>query len=92
VTTTITGQRDHCRILVRDSGEGFDPALAAQLFERFYRSDPSRTASGAGSGIGLTIAKAIIVAHHGTLTGDSDGPGTGAGFEITLPIGRRAPS
>ena len=63
---------------------------AAQLFERFYRSDTSRTAS---SAIGLTIAKAINQAHHGQLLGCSDGHGTEARFEITLPIaGRPAPT
>jgi len=63
--------------------------VAAQLFERFYRGDSSRTANGAGSGIGLTIAKAIVQAHHGQLRGHSDGPGTGARFEIALPIAER---
>ena len=72
-----------------DTGEGFDPDQAAQLFERFYRGDSSRTASGAGSGIGLTIAKAIVKAHHGQLKGHSDGPGKGARFEITLPLTTR---
>jgi len=86
VATTRHGNR--CRIVVADSGEGFDPDHAAELFERFYRGDSSRTASGAGSGIGLTIAKAIISAHHGELKGHSDGPGSGARFEITLPAAR----
>ncbi len=91
---TIVGTRHghQIRIGVTDTGEGFDPGQAAQLFERFYRGDSSRHANGAGSGIGLTIAKAIIQAHHGQLLGHSDGPGTGAKFEIILPIApRRAP-
>ena len=89
---TIAGTRHghRVRIVVTDTGEGFDPGQAAQLFERFYRGDSSRTANGAGSGIGLTIAKAIVQAHHGQLLGHSDGPGTGARFEIILPIARRA--
>jgi len=90
VTVAPTRHDSRCRIVVTDTGEGFDPALAAQLFERFYRGDTSRTANGAGSGIGLTIAKAIVEAHHGQLTGHSDGPGTGARFEITLPIAARS--
>ena len=90
VTVTTTRHENRCRIVVSDTGEGFDPAIANRLFERFYRGDTSRTASGAGSGIGLTIAKAIIKAHGGQLVGHSDGPGTGARFEITLPMaGRR---
>ena len=77
---------DRGRIMVTATGEGVDPAKADQRFERFYRGDSSRTANGAGSGIGLTIAKAIIQAHHGQLLGHSEGPGTGATFEIILPI------
>jgi len=90
-TVTIATTRDdnRCQIVVTDTGEGFDPDIATQLFERFYRGDSSRTASGAGSGIGLTIAKAIAKAHHGELQGHSDGPGRGAQFEITLPMAAR---
>ncbi len=86
VTVATTRHGSQYRIVVTDTGEGFDPALAAELFERFYRGDSSRTASGAGSGIGLTIAKAIVTAHHGELKGHSDGPGKGARFEIMLPV------
>src|SRR5665647_3460222 len=86
VTIAATRHGDLCRIVVTDTGEGFDPGLAPHLFERFYRGDSSRTANGAGSGIGLTIARAIVQAHHGQLLGHSDGPGKGATFEITLPI------
>jgi len=87
---TTRNENNRCRIVMTDTGEGFDPDLAAQLFERFYRGDSSRTASGAGSGIGLTIAKAIVEAHHGHLLGRSDGPGCGAVFEITLPVAVRS--
>ncbi len=89
VTIAATRHHDRCRIVVTDNGGGFDPAKADQLFERFYRGDSSRTANGAGSGIGLTIAKAIIQAHHGQLLGHSGGPGTGARFEIILPVAAR---
>jgi len=90
VTIGATRHEARCRIRVTDTGEGFDPGQAAQLFERFYRGDSSRTGNGAGSGIGLTIAKAIVQAHHGQLLGHSDGPGTGARFKIILPIAGRA--
>ncbi|MCB0913385.1 MAG: HAMP domain-containing histidine kinase, partial [Propionibacteriaceae bacterium] len=42
-----------------------------------------------GSGLGLTISRAIVEAHHGTLTADSDGPGEGARFTITIPAPAR---
>jgi len=83
IATSLSGNR--ARITVSDNGEGFEPDQAPHLFERFYRGDTSRTTDGAGSGIGLTIARAIVEAHHGQLSGHSEGPGAGAQFEIVLP-------
>jgi two-component system sensor histidine kinase BaeS len=77
--------RPVARLTITDTGEGFDPAEADRLFERFYRTDTARTRGAAGSGIGLTITKAILAAHHATITAHSDGPGRGATFDITLP-------
>jgi signal transduction histidine kinase len=86
------------RIEITDTGEGFHPADADRLFERFFRSGPrpapgnpadhdATTTTGAetGSGIGLTIARAIVEAHAGQLHASSNGPGAGATFTITLP-------
>jgi two-component system sensor histidine kinase BaeS len=88
---TITTDRavrfgeDLAVLAVTDTGEGFDPADTDRLFERFYRTDTARSRSTGGSGIGLTIAKAIVNAHHGVLTSHSAGPGRGATFTIALP-------
>jgi signal transduction histidine kinase len=76
------------RLRITDTGEGFEPAEAERLFERFYRNDAARTQGAAGSGIGLTITKAIINAHHGIISAHSDGRGRGATFDITLPAAR----
>jgi signal transduction histidine kinase len=87
ITTDHTVQfgEDVARLTVTDTGDGFDPADADRLFERLYRTDTARSRSTGGSGIGLTIAKAIIAAHHGTITAHSAGPGHGATFTITQP-------
>ena len=70
---------------VQDFGEGIEAQHLPHIFERFYRVDPSRTRATGGAGVGLTIARAIIVAHGGTLTAFSAGPGTGATFRFSLP-------
>lgn len=81
-----TGHDDtHVWCRVRDFGEGIDATHLPHLFERFYRVDPSRTRATGGAGVGLTIARAIVEAHGGTLTASSDGLGTGATFELSLP-------
>ena len=83
-TVTMAGRPspsgDAAVITVTDTGIGLTPAEAGQIFRRF-----AKAADSPGSGLGLTIARAIVEAHHGTLTADSAGPGTGARFTITLP-------
>jgi signal transduction histidine kinase len=72
-------------ITVTDSGAGIAAEHLPHIFERFYRADTARDRAHGGSGIGLTIGRALVTAHGGTLTAASDGPGTGARFTITLP-------
>jgi two-component system, OmpR family, sensor histidine kinase BaeS len=72
-------------LVVADTGEGIDPEHLPQIFERFYRADTARDRDHGGSGIGLAIARALVEAHGGTLTADSDGPGRGAVFTVDLP-------
>jgi signal transduction histidine kinase len=73
------------KITVTDTGEGIAAEHLPHVFERFYRADAARDRAHGGSGIGLTIARALITAHGGTLIAASGGPGTGAQFTITLP-------
>ncbi len=75
---------------VSDTGEGIAPAELEQVFERFYRADPARSRDRGGSGIGLTIARALVEAHGGRISAESAGAGQGAAFRITLPAARAA--
>ncbi|MDI1289530.1 MAG: HAMP domain-containing sensor histidine kinase [bacterium] len=91
VKVAVVPTDDTALIIVRDNGEGIPSDQLAAVFERFHRVDPSRNSvDGSGSGLGLTIARAIVSDHHGTLRADSDGLGTGTSFTITLPV--RLPS
>ena len=71
---------------VVDTGEGIDPAHLPHVFERFYRADPARARSRGGSGIGLTISRALVEAHGGRLSASSEGLGEGATFTVRLPV------
>jgi two-component system sensor histidine kinase BaeS len=72
-------------LAVVDHGPGLTKEQRVQIFERFYRVDPSRSRALGGSGIGLAIARALAGAMEGQVRADSDGPGTGSTFSVTLP-------
>lgn len=69
-------------IRVRDSGPGIPSEALPHIFERFWRGDVARTASG-GSGLGLAIVQALVAAHDGTVRVTST-PGAGTTFEVSL--------
>ena len=69
---------------VADTGEGIERAHLPHLFERFYRAHTRDDEQ--GSGVGLTISRAIVAAHRGTITIDSPGTGRGTTVTITLPL------
>jgi len=73
-------------ISVTDEGPGLTPAQRTQVFERFYRVDPSRSRALGGSGIGLAIARAIASAMDGRVWAASAGPGHGSTFNLALPV------
>lgn len=80
----VSGRRagDLVELSVRDTGAGIASTDLPRIFDRFYRANISAPG---GSGIGLTIARAIARAHGGDVTADSDGAGTGATFTLQLP-------
>jgi signal transduction histidine kinase len=72
-------------LAVTDTGVGIPAADRERIFERFYRTAIARRQAIQGTGLGLTITKAIVEAHHGTIAVDSD-EGRGSTFTIRLPI------
>jgi signal transduction histidine kinase len=69
------------RIRVRDTGQGIPHEHLPLIFDRFYKADAARPAMG-GSGLGLSIVRAIVGQHGGTIVAYNDG---GAVFDLTLP-------
>ena len=71
-------------IEVRDTGIGMSPEVADRIFERFYRADPARHATGAHAGLGLAIVREAVAKLGGTVAVES-APGRGSTFRVTLP-------
>jgi len=73
-------------VSVADDGIGIDASDLPHVFDRFYRTDRSRSRGIGGTGLGLAITRAIVEAHGGTTTVASDGPGHGTSVTIRLPL------
>jgi len=76
-------------IRVEDSGEGIDRQFLPHLFEPF-RQGASKTTMRTGLGLGLAIVKRLIDLHGGQITAESEGPGHGAQFTVTIPLAHGA--
>ncbi len=76
---------DRLRFTVIDDGPGIPPAERDRVFERFHRTDPSRSRSAGGAGLGLAIVRAIAEAHGGEVHARDPAAGHGAEVELVLP-------
>lgn len=91
VAVTLAADADGVELRVADRGPGIDPAHAERVFDRFYRADPGRSRDRGGSGLGLSIAAAVVEAHGGRLRHEAT-PGGGATFVLRLPAGDAPPT
>jgi signal transduction histidine kinase len=82
---SVTARQNDATITidVSDTGRGIEPMFLERLFEPFQQADETR--SGAGLGLGLTIARELVMLHGGTLSASSQGLGHGAKFTVTFP-------
>lgn len=84
-TLLSSSDTDQILVEIKDNGQGIPQEHLHNIFTRFYRVDKSRRKTGAGSGLGLTIAREIITAHGGMIWAESI-PEQGSSFFFTLPI------
>ena len=76
---------DMAVLTVSDNGCGMSPDVLQHLFEPFF----TRRRDGSGTGLGLSISYRIISDHGGRIEAESDGPGLGSTFKVTLPLSRK---
>ena len=85
VTVRLSTTGPVALVEVVDQGPGLTAEQASHVFERFYRTDTARTRASGGSGLGLSIVRAVVEAHGGRVGGRST-PGRGAAFLVELPL------
>lgn len=86
VTITISLDKNQIIFSITDTGIGISAEHLPYVFNRFYRTDKSRARASGGTGIGLTIAQALVKAHQGRIWVKSSGDEKGSTFIFSLPI------
>jgi two-component system OmpR family sensor kinase len=87
IDVSVKQDTDGVRIRIADNGPGLSDADQARIFERFYRADASRVRTdGEGTGLGLSIVDAVMRAHAGQVSVESE-EGKGAVFTLFFPLG-----
>jgi signal transduction histidine kinase len=84
VILSVSANQDSVLIRVQDDGQGIPEAHMANIFEPFFRIDPSRSRKTGGYGLGLSICKRIVEAHGGAIHVENNS-GRGASFILTIP-------
>ena len=87
VTVSVAEKDGMAAVEISDTGIGIPAAEQDRLFERFFRSSTATAEAIQGTGLGLTIAKAIVDGHGGTISATSE-EGVGTTFRVELPLGR----
>ena len=84
ITVRVGGSGNHVWVTVKDTGIGIPKDQLPHIFDRFYRVDRARSRALGGSGLGLSIAREIVMKHGGDISIDSE-PGKGTKVVIRLP-------
>lgn len=87
ITVTVDADSMHAVIKVMDEGIGISESDVQKIFERFYRVDKARSRAAGGFGLGLNIARIIVVRHGGTVSVKPRSP-HGSIFTVRLPLYR----
>jgi signal transduction histidine kinase len=85
VRVALRADHGSTAIVISDTGEGIAPEFLPRVFDRFSQAHMGTTRRHGGLGLGLAISRHIVTLHGGTIRAESDGPGRGSTFTITLP-------
>ncbi len=91
VAVTLATEPGSAVVTVSDDGVGMEPAMIDRLFEPFSQADRSLDRSRGGLGLGLSLVRAFMELHGGSVDAHSDGPGKGSEFTLRLPTAGDVP-
>jgi signal transduction histidine kinase len=90
IELTVSASATTASIAVRDYGVGLAPEMLGRIFQRFVQVSSSHHRDEGGLGIGLSVVKAVVELHGGTVHVHSDGIGHGSEFVVRLPLSQEA--
>jgi signal transduction histidine kinase len=88
ITLTYERKPGAVWIVVQDTGVGIPQDQLERVFEEFHQVEDHMTRRHGGMGLGLSIARALVEAHNGRIWAESEGPGRGSTFYISLPLAK----
>lgn len=91
VTVTLSASDEIAQVSVKDSGQGISAETLPHIFQQFSQGDIDRERNNAGLGLGLSIVKILVARHGGEVRAESEGPGLGSEFVVTLPVSQGRP-
>jgi signal transduction histidine kinase len=86
ILVTVASGDAGARIVVKDSGVGFNPADLTVLFQKYGQAQTAKVTGEQGVGLGLYVTRLLAEAHGGRVTAESVGPGQGSTFQLWLPV------
>lgn len=88
ITITVKQKNDKAILEIEDEGPGFTQEDKINLFQRFTRLSAKPTGGETSTGLGLSIVKALIEAHHGSIIAESEGKNKGSKFTVEIPVAK----
>ena len=86
ISVRVSREQGQAVVRVRDDGMGIAPGMLDAVFELFVQSYRTLDRAQGGIGVGLTLARALVELHDGTIEAASEGEGKGATFVVRLPL------
>jgi two-component system CheB/CheR fusion protein len=92
VSLRVASDRGRAVVIVSDTGAGIAPNMIESVFDLFVQGKQTLDHSNGGLGVGLTLVRALVELHGGSVQARSDGPGQGSEFRVELPLTTKAAS